>query len=123
MYSSRLKQNIVIFVLSLFYICGLSTNTIAAGLDISGYAQANVAYVKSIDPKPSSSYSTFNIQEMDLILQNDLSDEITAFVDLQFLNTYSSTMGWGDFNLDQLMGALFSIRRPEYQVWTYCTYI
>jgi len=77
-------------------------NTVASGIDVSGYAQANVAYTKGIDPKPSSSYSTFNVQEMDLILQNDLSDELTAFVDLQFLNTYSSTMGWGDFNLDQL---------------------
>ncbi len=90
------------YTLLIFFISGLSTNTIASGLDISGYAQANVAYVKTVDPKPSSSYSTFNIQEMDLILQNDLSNEITAFIDLQFLNTYSSTMGWGDFNLDQL---------------------
>jgi Gram-negative porin len=101
MHLFRLKLTIVMFTLSIICTFGLSTNTIAAGIDISGYAQANVAYTKTIDPRPSSSYSTFNIQEMDLILQNDLSNEITAFVDLQFLNTYSSTMGWGDFNLDQ----------------------
>jgi hypothetical protein len=102
MYFFRLKQKIITYTLSVFCISGLSTNATAAGIEISGYAQANVAYSKAIDPKPSSSSSTFNIQEMDLILQNDLSNEITAFVDLQFLNTYSSTMGWGDFNLDQL---------------------
>lgn len=102
MHLLHFKQNIMIFTLSIFCICGLSTNTIAAGLDISGYAQASVIYNKGVDPKPSNSYSSFTIQEMDLILQNDLTALLTAFVDLQFLNTYSSTSGWGDLNLDQM---------------------
>jgi hypothetical protein len=77
-------------------------------LKIFGYFQASYGYEKNID-QPNQSKS-FNLQQLNLFLQKELAQSWTAFVNLEFVNSYSSFRNWGALNLEE---AWVSYRRSD----------
>ena len=49
----------------------------------------------------SESRSTFALQQMDLFFRKEMSDNFTAFVDLEFQLNYSSEKHWGSLSLQE----------------------
>ncbi len=45
---------------------------------------------------------TFSVQQLNLFLQRDLSENWSAFVDFELLNNYSSGKSWGDISLNEV---------------------
>jgi hypothetical protein len=98
----RNVQHIVVGIVTTLYLTGLFSYSSGEGVEINGYGQVEGIYQIGTDPKPSTKSSNFSIQELDLIVQKDLGSALSTFIDLQFLNTYSTEKGWGDLNLDQM---------------------
>lgn len=46
-------------------------------------------------------YSSFSVQQLNVMLQKELSPRWTAFVNMEFVNSYSSSRLFGDFNLEE----------------------
>jgi len=67
---------------------------------VFGYFQNSLAYADSDDPDPDNTY--FLLQQLNVILQRDWSPDWTAFVNLEFVNTYSSSRMTGAFNLEEV---------------------
>jgi hypothetical protein len=95
------NAKIVVFTAATLFLTGFFFRSPAEGIEINGYGQVLCLHTKCIDPKPSKNSSSFSIQELDLVIQKDLGTDLSAFIDLQFLNTYSTEKGWGELNLDQ----------------------
>jgi hypothetical protein len=102
MFISRHAKRTITYAVTTFCLTSIFSQANPEGIEINGYAQSYCAYYKVTNPPPSMKSSTFNVQEMDLILQKDLGSALSTFADLQFLNTYSTEKGWGDLNLDQM---------------------
>lgn len=68
-------------------------------LRIFGYFQNS--FYHQTDLIDDSSENTFTVQQLDVILQKNLTHRWTAFIDLEFINSYSSARSWGAFNLER----------------------
>jgi hypothetical protein len=44
---------------------------------------------------------SFSLQQLNLFLQRDIDRDLTAFVNLEFLNNYSSGRQWGSFSVEE----------------------
>lgn len=44
--------------------------------------------------------TSFTVQQLNLFLQKDLTPKLTALVDFELVNAYSSSRGWGAFGLE-----------------------
>lgn len=102
MFLLRRTKRTVAYAVATFCLFGFTSHINSEGIEINGYAQVYCGYNKANDLIPQIKASSFNIQEMDLVFQKNLGSALSTFVDLQFLNTYSSEKGWGNFNLDQM---------------------
>ncbi len=66
---------------------------------IFGYFQ--VSFVQQLY-KESADKKSFSLQQMNLFLQHDLSENWSAFAGLEFINNYNSGKSWGDFSLSEV---------------------
>lgn len=66
---------------------------------IFGYFQ--VSFIQQLY-KEYSDKKSFSLQQMNLFLQHDLSENWSAFAGLEFINTYNSGKSWGDFSLSEV---------------------
>ncbi|MGD8782563.1 MAG: hypothetical protein PVH88_26850 [Ignavibacteria bacterium] len=69
-------------------------------IKVFGYFQTTFTHSREDVGKSES--TSFNIQQLNIILQKDLAKKWTAFTNLEFVNTFSSSKLWGDFNLDEV---------------------
>ncbi len=73
-------------------------------LQVFGFFQATFRNHKNVvegfvNRKHSS--NTFAIQQMNIFLQKDLARKLSAFINIELLNNYSSIKKWGALNLEE----------------------
>ena len=96
----------------LFLLLIISLPIVAAGqtttepLEVFGYFQST--YDHSSDnlaimgiPEASSVRNTFILQQANIFFRKEFNARFSAFVDLEFTNTYASTRNWGTFRLEE----------------------
>jgi len=66
---------------------------------IFGYFQ--VSFMQQLY-KEYADKKSFSLQQMNLFLQHDLSENWSAFAGLEFINNYNSGKSWGDFSLSEV---------------------
>lgn len=66
---------------------------------VFGYFQSTFGYRKDIG-RPVQ-VKTFSLQQLNLFLQKDFTVRWTAFVNFEFVNSYSSFRNWGAQNLEE----------------------
>lgn len=67
---------------------------------IFGYFQNTLAYFNNTKKHPSD-YTSFSVQQLNLMVQEELTPNWTAFVNLEFINSFSTSQMLGDLNLEE----------------------
>jgi hypothetical protein len=70
-----------------------------AGLNVFGYFQVALGYQKDVQTEREQ--NSFTLQQLNLFLQKKLTQDWTAFVNFEFVNSYSSFFNWGAFSLEE----------------------
>jgi len=86
----------------------LSAQPAGPGFKVFGYFQTSFGYHEELDDGIRE--KSFSLQQLNLFLQKDLAPNWTAFVNFEFVNSYSSFRNWGAQNLEE---AWVSYRRSE----------
>lgn len=68
-------------------------------LKVFGYFQAALGSQKDLQTQREE--NSFTLQQLNLFLQKNLTQNWTAFINLEFVNNYSSLFGWGAFSLEE----------------------
>ena len=79
-----------------------------AGPKVFGYFQASLGFEEDVETSRQS--NSFTLQQLNLFLQKDLMPSWTAFINLEFVNSYSSILSWGAFSLEE---AWINYRRSD----------
>ena len=98
--SHRLSTGLAAFLFLALSIPAVS-QTGESPLRTFGYFQTEFRYVDIRGSHASSKSTTFSVPQVNLMLQKDLGKNLTSIIDLEFLNTFSTEQGWGDFNLEE----------------------
>jgi hypothetical protein len=72
-----------------------------APLKIFGYFQNEFEYQKGTADIEDFDQNTFVLQQLNLFIQKDFSDEWTSFINFEILNSFSSQRRWGGLNLEE----------------------
>ncbi len=64
-----------------------------------GYFQ--VSFQNQHDANGDDDENSFSVQQLNLILESNLSQNWRAFIDLEMLNNFSSSRRWGSFDLNE----------------------
>ena len=86
----------------------LFAQTEASNLKVFGYFQVALGFQKDVQTEREQ--NSFTLQQLNLFLQKNLSSDWTAFVNFEFVNTYSSFFDWGGFALEE---AWINYRRSD----------
>ena len=92
-----------------------STASAQEGLSIYGFFQASALHLKNeytfkaskfgiptaTDSKITESYTSYQLQQANLLLRNEFNDQFSGFLNLEFTNNYSSSKGWGSFGVKE----------------------
>ncbi len=70
-------------------------------LHIFGYFQASFLHSIPEDSTVGKKSNTFNVQQLNVFLNKNLSDDFSAFINLEFTNSFSSERNWGSLNLEE----------------------
>ncbi len=80
-------------------------------LEVFGFFQANYFFVDRQESYTNPFFGlnrryehqrlTFNIQQLNLFLRRELSSKLTAWVNFEVTNDFSSNDGWGSFSLEE----------------------
>lgn len=108
-----LKKMLVTAAISALPISSVNADNVA-GIDVYGYFQTQLWHYKyttksvfSMGPfgnftmKDTSRSTSSEVSELDLFLNKQISQKISALIDLQFLNNFSTAKSWGDLNVDE----------------------
>ena len=95
---ARRSLIVAVFVLVTVADNGLA-HTGRFDLDMFGYFQVALRHQESLtgDRRDNS----FGVQQLNLFLQKDIARRWTAFVNFEVVNNFSSSRGWGSFNLEE----------------------
>lgn len=89
---------------TLLCLVGLHTEISAqqgeAPLRLFGYFQTNYVQYNQLE-EGFKDAKTFSMQQLNLFMQKDLDRDLTAFVNFEFLNNYSSSKQWGSFSVEE----------------------
>ncbi len=112
-----MKSRYGICLLLFFTLTGLLRSGESTGLNFFGSIQAillqengkadfsvqsmEVDSLQTIESSFSNSRASFAVQQMDLFFSKNISDDFSAFVDLEFLLNFSSKNDWGYINLEE----------------------
>lgn len=69
-------------------------------IKIFGYFQTSFRHTTRLQEEPEQ--NTFNLQQLNLFFQKDLSSKWSAFINFEFLNNFSSSRQWGSANLEEV---------------------
>lgn len=78
-----------------------------SSIEIYGYAQSSyLLYNNKYDPYPPQgeqnyTYHNMGINQLNLFFNKDFGDNFSSFINLEFINNYSSDKGFGSFNLQE----------------------
>lgn len=92
-------------ILFVFFFLAAATSTASAQiselpLKMFGYFQTNYTQYNQKEEEYKDAKS-FSMQQLNLFLQKDLDRSLTAFVNFEFLNSYSSGHQWGSFSIEE----------------------
>lgn len=94
-----MRRRLIFGLLILGASSGLAfSQTMDLGVKALGYFQATFEEI----PKNSltSERSSFFLQQANIMLEKGFSNDLSAFVNISFSNTYSSENNWGDLDLE-----------------------
>jgi hypothetical protein len=77
---------------------GIANAQSTSDINIFGYFQADFQYSAPAKEKVSN---TFNLQQLNLFFDKNFSNNLSAFVNTEITNTFSTEHGWGNFNLEE----------------------
>lgn len=66
---------------------------------VFGYFQNSLAYVNA--KHADQDYTSFSVQQLNLMLQQELTPDWSAFFNLEFVNSFSTGRLFGDLNLEE----------------------
>lgn len=66
---------------------------------VFGYFQNSLTYVNARSSE--SDYTSFSMQQLNLMMQQELTPDWTAFVNLEFVNSFSTSRFLGDLNVEE----------------------
>ncbi len=72
-----------------------------AGLNVFGYFQATFEHNASNSGRSNRPFNSFSLQQLDLMASHEFTPKISAFVNFELTNTYSSGKGWGSFSIQE----------------------
>jgi len=109
----KVKQVIAITILSMF-VGGVFPAFAQSGespINIFGYFQTSLQHWTKFDvesthpqfglPDGRTAQNSFNLQQLNLFFSKNLARRWRAFINFEFLNTYSSGRGWGAVKLEE----------------------
>ncbi len=70
-------------------------------LSIFGYFQSTFVHSVPDDSTVGKKNNSFNVQQLNVFLSKNLSDDFSAFVNLELTNSFSSERNWGALNLEE----------------------
>jgi hypothetical protein len=94
----RFKTAILITALVIYGSPAWSQTT-DTDLKTFGYFQTSFTHQKGIQTRNEE--NSFQVQQLNLFLQKNLTSKWTAFINFEFLNSYSSFHNWGAHNLEE----------------------
>jgi len=91
----------IVFFVSALVVYGSPawTQTTDANIKTFGYFQ--ISFNHQTDIKTQDDLNTFQVQQLNLFLQKDLTPKWRAFVNFEFLNSYSSFRNWGAHSIEE----------------------
>ncbi len=98
----KLRQlffSLILLVISSSFTFGQSDD-----LQIFGYFQDNfhhTNYAYNTDTPPLYNYNSFNMQQMDIFFSKNFGNELSAFANLEFTDSYSSIINVGALNIQE----------------------
>ncbi len=99
-------------VYPLLLICAINAPLLSQNegksLKIFGYFQNNLQH--TYDTSEKQNESSFSLQQLNIFFQKDITTNWRAFINLEFLNNFSSRREWGASNLEE---AWLRYRRNE----------
>ena len=98
----------MLFVLTCAALSTAHAQSGGLGLKTFGYFQISFDHHREFPSGPE--LNSFSLQQLNLFLQKDFTQKWTAFVNFEFVNSYSSFRNWGAFSLNE---AWVSYRRNE----------
>ncbi|MCB0281241.1 MAG: hypothetical protein H6627_09320 [Calditrichae bacterium] len=93
------KQFGILLILS-FLFAKTSPAQDSNQIKIFGYFQNTLQAWSKYTHAPA--HSTFNTQQLNIFFQKDLNRSWTAFINIEFLNNFSSQKHWGSLNLEEV---------------------
>jgi hypothetical protein len=89
-----------IFIACLFFYGAPSlSQTTDTNLKTFGYFQISFTHQKDIQTR--NEVNSFQVQQLNLFMQKNLTAKWTAFVNFEFLNSYSSFRDWGAHSIEE----------------------
>lgn len=71
-------------------------------LNIFGYFQSSFTHsLPAEDSTLGKTNNTFAVQQLNLFLSKNISDDFSAFVNVELVNSFSSERNWGGLNLEE----------------------
>ena len=70
-------------------------------MPINTFGYFQVSFQNQIDANGDDDENGFSIQQLNLILESNLSRQWRAFIDFEVLNNFSSSRRWGSFDLNE----------------------
>jgi len=104
-----IRFKIAIFITALAICCSPAwSQTTDSDLKMFGYFQVSLTHQKDLPSE--NAVNSFQVQQLNIFLQKNLTTNWTAFINFEFLNSYSSFRNWGAHNLEE---AWVSYRRSN----------
>lgn len=95
----RLYKALLVAGMSLF--CTAQSSHAQSDLNIFGYFQSTFTHSMPDDSTIGKKTNTFSVQQLNVFLSKELSDDFTAFINLELTNSFSSERNWGSLNLEE----------------------
>ncbi len=81
------------------YCCPAWSQTTDTNIKMFGYFQISFNHQKDIQTR--NELNSFQVQQLNLFLQKNLTSKWTAFVNFEFLNSFSSFRNWGAHSIEE----------------------
>lgn len=101
-------NNRIIVTIFAFLVLITNINFAQNEIEIFGYGQASFSHFENwynvpvpADFDEEHSYNFMGVAQMNIMMAKQFSPELSAFVNFEFINDYSSSKGFGSFNLQE----------------------
>ena len=90
---------IIIYVLGILLLtCPAFSQEENNSLKVFGYFQNSFGQITNDN---NENYNSFNMQQLNILLQKDLLENWTAFINFQAVNNFSAERQWGSYSIEE----------------------